>query len=71
MPLTAGPAAAGDLEGSSTHVGVDAWVRSLLIILEVKNVAAWQEDNERFLCPGGTPGYRGTVAVDCCCPIIR
>lgn len=40
MPLTAGPAAAGDLEGSGTHAGVDAWVRSLLTIVEFENVAA-------------------------------
>lgn len=33
-------------------MGVDAWVRSLLtLLLEVKIVASWQEDNERFLCP--------------------
>lgn len=50
-----------DLEGSAAYVGVDAWVRSLLTILEVKNVAARQEDNERFICPGVTPGYRGLL----------
>lgn len=66
------PAAPGDLEGSATHVAVHAWVMGLLtMLLEVKNVSARPEDNEQFLCPGMTLGYRRTVVADCRCPIVR